>query len=148
MYERISVILSGLESKASNLHHCSLSRPARLHGTRLKRHFQSVCCLQYQFQYQYSVSISTKAKQTICIRPARLHGARLKAFAAFGPFCPRSFSIRGYCTQLFPNTPLRPASYRRNYTKLWVHGPKCSIKAQRQTYKRQFSFFIGAAKIR
>ena len=87
MYERISVILSGLESKASNLHHCSLSRPARLHG------------------------------------------ARLKAFAALGHSVPRSFSIRGYCSQLFPNTPLRQASYRRNYTTLWVHGPRMLNKS-------------------
>ena len=63
------------------------------------------------FNISFSISIKINESKAnnlhYCIlsRPARLHGARLKAFAAFGPFCPRSFSIRGYCTQLF-RTPL------------------------------------------
>ena len=32
----ISISININESKARNLHHCSLSRPARLHGARLK----------------------------------------------------------------------------------------------------------------
>ena len=78
--------------------------------------------------------LASKAKLAICIIAACLDLPVYmvlvsKRLLPSGHSVPRSFSIRGYCTQLFPNTPLRPASYRRNYTTLWVHGPRMLNKS-------------------
>ena len=81
--------------------------------------------------------LASKAKLAICIIAACLDLPVYmvlvsKRLLPWGHSVPRSFSIRGYCSQLFPNTPLRPASYRRNYTTPWVHRPQILNKSTQQ----------------
>ena len=102
---------------------------------------------------RYTFWPRTKAKLAICIIAACLDLPVYmvlvsKRLLPSGHSVPRSFSIRGYCTQLFQNTPLRPASYRRNYTTLWVHGPQVFHKSTETDIQKAILFFIGAAKIR
>ena len=95
--------------------------------------------------------LASKAKLAICIIAACLDLPVYmvlvsKRLLPSGHSVPRSFSIRGYCSQLFPNTPLRPASYRRNYTTLWVHGPQVFHKSTQTDIQKAILFFYRCSK--